>query len=178
MEWSHASGLPHFLQSMQHSCKYNPSNNKMYLKLPKPRLCCSVWANISYLRMSLSLTERRANRIASSKWSFLISGTGSSSSTSYEHRFWELPLCEASKAAAEQKCANVKRWIKRDRRSTDHGWWVGLPLPLPANLVLNALPDGQLTCPLADLCEICSREAIGHLCQEVQVHILTKKLEN
>lgn len=53
-----------------------------YLKLPKPRLCCKVCANISYLRMSLSLTERRAKRMASSKWSRRISGTGSSSSTS------------------------------------------------------------------------------------------------
>ena len=94
-------------------------------------------------------------------------------------KWYEVPSCKASKAAAEQKRVNVKTWIKkRDRRSTDHGWWVGLPLPLPADLILNALPDGQLTCPLADLCKICSREAIGHLCQEVQVHILTKKKNN
>ena len=54
-----------------------------YLKFPpNPLLCCRVWANISYFLMSLSLTERRANLMASSKWSFLISGTGSSSSTS------------------------------------------------------------------------------------------------
>ena len=39
-----------------------------YLKLlPKPRLCWSVCENISYLRMSLSLTERRANFMDSSK---------------------------------------------------------------------------------------------------------------
>lgn len=50
---------------------------KSNLKFPKPRLCCRVWANISYLRMSLSLTERRANLMASSKWSLRISGTGS-----------------------------------------------------------------------------------------------------
>lgn len=59
----------------------------MYLKLPKPRLCCRVCANISYFRMSLSLTERRANRIASSKWSFLISGTGSKSSSCTEQHY-------------------------------------------------------------------------------------------
>jgi len=48
------------------------------LKLePIPRLCCRVCANISYLRMSLSVTDRRANFIASSKWPRLISGTGS-----------------------------------------------------------------------------------------------------
>lgn len=39
-----------------------------YLKLvPNPRDCCSVCANISYLRISLSDTERRAYLIASSK---------------------------------------------------------------------------------------------------------------
>ena len=55
-----------------------------YLKFPpNPRLCWRVCANISYLRMSLSLTDLRANFMASSKWSRLISGTGSSSSTSY-----------------------------------------------------------------------------------------------
>lgn len=54
---------------------------KSNLKFPKPRLCCRVWANISYLRMSLSLTERRANLMASSKWSRRISGTGSKSSS-------------------------------------------------------------------------------------------------
>lgn len=52
--------------------------------LPKPRLCCRVWANISYFLMSLSLTERRANFIASSKWDRTISGTGSSSSISWK----------------------------------------------------------------------------------------------
>lgn len=71
------------------SCDFKPCLKNLknstfsYLKLPpNPLLCCKVWANISYFLMSLSLTERRANLIASSKWSFLISGTGSSSSTS------------------------------------------------------------------------------------------------
>lgn len=60
----------------------------LYLKFPpNPLLCWRVCANISYFLMSLSLTERRANLIASSKWSFLISGTGSSSSTSYKSKF-------------------------------------------------------------------------------------------
>lgn len=144
-----------------------------YLKLPKPRLCCSVWANISYLRMSLSLTERRANRIASSKWSFLISGTGSSSSTSYEINILYM------RDQRQQHCNSLKMLIliwkseHGDKTSADHSWWVGLPLPLSADLVFNALPDGQFTRPLADLCEISSREAVGHLSQEVQVHILS-----
>lgn len=142
----------------------------MYLKLPKPRLCCSVWANISYLRMSLSLTERRANRIASSKWSFLISGTGSSSSTSYEKKTKDTIVSSTCKTAVVQ----MWKYKQEDRTSTDHGWWVGLPLPLSADLILDALSDGQLTRPLADLCKICSGKAIGHLCQEVQVHILSK----
>lgn len=46
----------------------NNSNNIRYsanLKSePKPRLCWSVWANAWYLRMSASLTERRAYFIA------------------------------------------------------------------------------------------------------------------
>lgn len=58
---------------------------------------------------------------------------------------------------------------------TDHGRRVGLPLPLSADLALDAFSDRQLTRSLADLCQIGSREAIGHLCQEVQVHILLKK---
>jgi hypothetical protein len=49
-----------------------------YLKLPpNPLLCCRVWANISYFLMSLSLTDLRANFMASSKWALVISGTGS-----------------------------------------------------------------------------------------------------
>lgn len=57
--------------------------NAPHLKLPpNPRLCCKVWANISYFLMSLSVTDRRANFMASSKWSRLISGTGSSMSSS------------------------------------------------------------------------------------------------
>ena len=50
--------------------KINDSEKVMYVYLkfpPKPLLCCNVCANISYLRMSLSLTDRRANFIASSK---------------------------------------------------------------------------------------------------------------
>lgn len=52
-----------------------------YRKLPKPRACCNVWAKTSYLRMSASETDRRANFIASSKWSRRMSGTGSKSSS-------------------------------------------------------------------------------------------------
>mmetsp|Transcript_40012 Transcript_40012/g.110128 ORF Transcript_40012/g.110128 Transcript_40012/m.110128 type:complete len:218 (+) Transcript_40012:45-698(+) len=48
---------------------------------PKPRDCWSVWENISYLRMSLSFTERRANFIDSSKCALVISGTGSTASS-------------------------------------------------------------------------------------------------
>lgn len=51
--------------------------------------------------------------------------------------------------------------------STDHSRGVGLPLSLSADLILDALSDGQLTRPLADLCKVSSRETIGHLCQEV-----------
>lgn len=51
---------------------------------PNPLLCCSVWANISYFLMSLSLTDRRANFIDSSKCALVISGTGSKSSTSWK----------------------------------------------------------------------------------------------
>lgn len=47
---------------------------------PKPRLCCNVCENMSYFLMSLSLTERLANFIASSKCPRVISGTRSSSS--------------------------------------------------------------------------------------------------
>lgn len=61
------------------------------------------------------------------------------------------------------------------RSATDHGRRVGLPLPLSADLALDAFSDRQLTRSLADLCEIGSRKAIGHLCQEVQVHVLLKK---
>lgn len=61
------------------------------------------------------------------------------------------------------------------RGATDHGRGVGLPLPLSADLALDAFSDRQLTRSLADLCKIGSRKAIGHLCQEVQVHILLKK---
>lgn len=59
--------------------------------------------------------------------------------------------------------------------ATDHGRRVGLPLPLSADLALDAFSDRQLTRSLADLCEIGSRKAVGHLRQEVQVHILFKK---
>lgn len=65
---------------------------------------------------------------------------------------------------------------KRERSVTDHSRRVGLPLPLSADLALDAFSNSQFTCPLADLCKIGSRKAIGHLCQEVQVHILLKKM--
>ena len=55
-------------------------SNSAYLKdWPKPRAVCSFCANISYFLMSLSVTERRANFMASSKCPLLISGTWSSS---------------------------------------------------------------------------------------------------
>ena len=47
---------------------------------PKPRAVCSFWANISYFLISLSVTERLANFMASSKWILVISGVDSSSS--------------------------------------------------------------------------------------------------
>ena len=52
------------------------------LKPPNPRLCCNDWANISYLRISFSVTDLRANFMASSKWTLVSSGTGSYSSIS------------------------------------------------------------------------------------------------
>ena len=58
---------------------------------------------------------------------------------------------------------------------TDHSGGVCLSLPLPADLVLDALPDGQFARPLADLCEVGAGEAVGHLGQEVQVHILLRR---
>lgn len=59
--------------------------------------------------------------------------------------------------------------------ATDHGRRVGLPLPLSADLALDAFSDRQLTRSLADLRKIGSRKAIGHLCQEVQVHVLLRE---
>ena len=42
---------------------------------PNPRAVCNFCANISYFLMSLSVTERRANLMASSKCSLRISGS-------------------------------------------------------------------------------------------------------
>ena len=77
-------GLPHLNMKGKMILIVLILKESTYLKFPpNPRLCWRVCANISYLRMSLSLTDLRANFMASSKWSRLISGTGSSSSTSY-----------------------------------------------------------------------------------------------
>ena len=77
-------GLPHLNMKGKMILIVVILKESTYLKFPpNPRLCWRVCANISYLRMSLSLTDLRANFMASSKWSRLISGTGSSSSTSY-----------------------------------------------------------------------------------------------
>ena len=77
-------GLPHLNMTGKMILIVLILKESTYLKFPpNPRLCWRVCANISYLRMSLSLTDLRANFMASSKWSRLISGTGSSSSTSY-----------------------------------------------------------------------------------------------
>lgn len=70
-------------------CKYKFHDNSWdqywihsYRKFaPKLRLCCRVCANISYFLMSLSVTLRLANFIASSKWSRRTSGTESRSSS-------------------------------------------------------------------------------------------------
>ena len=72
-------------RKVSHSIQTAKGALKPYLKLfPNPRDCCNVWANISYLRMSLSETDRRANFIASSKCARVMFGTGSSSSICME----------------------------------------------------------------------------------------------
>ena len=80
---------------------------------PNPRDCCSVCENISYLRMSLSLTERRANFIASSKCAFVISGTGSGESSVS----MALGLASAAAASMAMKIAPLaRRWSSRRAR--------------------------------------------------------------
>ena len=47
-----------------------------------------------------------------------------------------------------------------------------LSLPLPLDVSLNVLPDCQLASTLADFSQVSSREALGHLGQVGQVHLL------
>lgn len=47
-----------------------------------------------------------------------------------------------------------------------------LPLTLSFDLCLNGLADGQLTSPLADLCEVSAGETICDARQILQVHVL------
>lgn len=66
---THSSSSASFWKVAPPSCASPPSGN---LKVfPKLRDCCSVVLNISYRRISASDTDRRANRIASSKWSLI-----------------------------------------------------------------------------------------------------------
>merc|ERR1719219_2299419 len=46
------------------------------------------------------------------------------------------------------------------------------PLLLPPDLSVDALPDGELAGPLADLGQISPGETLGHLSQEGQVNLL------
>ena len=47
-----------------------------------------------------------------------------------------------------------------------------LSLLLPPDLGVDALPDGELAGPLADLGQVSTGEALGHLGQEGQVDLL------
>ena len=47
-----------------------------------------------------------------------------------------------------------------------------LSLLLPPDLGVDALPDGELAGPLADLSQVGTGESLGHLGQEGQVHLL------
>lgn len=62
-----------------------------------------------------------------------------------------------------------------DKLKSHHCRRVGLPLTFPSDLILNGLTDGQFTGSLTDLSQVSTRKAIGHLGQEVQVHVLHKK---
>ena len=72
-----------YLPSLPLLCEDRSCSGKRKF-VPKPRNYCNVWANTSYLRMSLSLNDRLANFIVSSKWFRRISGTRSNSSVSTE----------------------------------------------------------------------------------------------
>ena len=47
-----------------------------------------------------------------------------------------------------------------------------MSLLLSPDVGINALSDGELAGPLADLSQVSAGEALGHLGQKVQVHIL------
>lgn len=64
-----------------------------------------------------------------------------------------------------------------EKMQTHHGRWVGLPLPFPPNFTLDGFTDGQLASALANLCQVSSREAVSHLSQELQIHILKEAIE-
>eukprot|EP00898_Chlorokybus_atmophyticus_P005073 jgi/Chlat1/5567/Chrsp369S08998 len=78
---------------------------------PNPRLCCSVCANAWYLRMSASLTLRRAYFMASSKWAPRISGTSSTSSSSMESGFSALRFSRSMSFSMFSRMAYLQaRW--------------------------------------------------------------------
>lgn len=68
-------------------------------------------------------------------------------------------------------------WVGRAQCPTHHCRRVGLPLTLSPDLTLDGFTDGQFAGTLANFCQVSSREAVGHLSQEIQVNILEKNTE-
>merc|ERR1719319_1420581 len=120
--------------------------------------------------MSLSETDLLANFIASSKCLLVISGTRSSSSST-------------SMAPASRKLHSLFKVSLGDLRDKIffivhiHGSSFSLsdPILLPANIHLNALPDGELTSSLANLSQIRTRESFSHLRQKVDINFLAER---
>ena len=125
--------------------------------LPKLLDCCSVVLNISYLRMSASVTDRLAKRMASSKCSLIVNivpGIARHVCLHSDSRHIVLVVLFVHEV---------------DVNILSSGLGLLLLLSDSTHVAFDTGSDGELGSSLADLGEIGTRETSGALGQEVQI---------